>query len=433
MEATIEFAACSPLAIPSPASRQTAPARAAASPYAGRSKQSKEEKKAAKAANKKAAPAVSKQAKDAARKKAAAAMREVVSKQGKAYDRMVRELDRDQYREYVLSVRHNPAGDADPEPVLSDWLPVCEVIVADKQQYEVRETTTSESTQSRKSHRFVSRVTLRAAADTFDPPAAHFAHSLPQARKFFKENNMDIPETEQQTVSAEQIEGVPAIRAAVPRLGSDLLAMAAAMAGSNARNVEVSDLEFGVEDWGSFENAVDGLEAQAGAAVQRARAAGVLGVSPDDDASEVKRVYRRLIATEHPARNPDASIEKFNAIKEAYELMSDRGGQSGATFEGLGDKAKRDFVKLNDAHAGVSTAGGAKAADASKTEIALRSLTIYDRIKTVFTARNVRLQNRAATAAKAKAGKAGKEGTADAEAAPEETETAEKVEEPVAA
>ena len=145
-------------------------------------------------------------------------MREVVSKQGKAYDRVVRELDRDQYREYVLSVRHSPAGDADPEPVLSDWLPVCEVIVADKQQYE--------------------------------------------ARKFFKENNMDIPETEQQSVSAEQIEGVPAIKAAVPKLGADLLAMAAAMAGSNARNVDVSELEFGVEDWGSFENAVDGLEAK---------------------------------------------------------------------------------------------------------------------------------------------------------------------------
>ena len=139
MEATVEFNRVAHLFIPSPASRQTAPARAAASPYAGRSKQSKEEKKAAKAAKKKAAPAVSKQAKDAARKKAAAAMREVVSKQGKAYDRVVRELDRDQYREYVLSVRHSPAGDADPEPVLSDWLPVCEVIVADKQQYEVRE------------------------------------------------------------------------------------------------------------------------------------------------------------------------------------------------------------------------------------------------------------------------------------------------------
>ena len=139
MEATVEFNRVAHLFIPSPASRQTAPARAAASPYAGRSKQSKEEKKAAKAAKKKKAPAVSKQAKDAARKKAAAALREAVSKQGKAYDRVVRELDRDQYREYVLSVRHSPAGDADPEPVLSDWLPVCEVIVADKQQYEVRE------------------------------------------------------------------------------------------------------------------------------------------------------------------------------------------------------------------------------------------------------------------------------------------------------
>ena len=234
---------------------------------------------------------------------------------------------------------------------------------------------------------------------------------------------MDIPETEQQAVSAEQIEGVPAIKAAVPRLGTDLLAMASAMAGSNVRNVEVSELEIGVEDWGSFENAVDGLEAQAGAAVQRARAAGVLGVSPDDDAASIKRVYRRLIATEHPDRNPDASIEKFNAIKEAYELISDRGGQSGATFEGLGDKAKRDFVKLENAHAGVSSAGGAVAVDASKTTIALRSLTIYDRIKTVFTARNVSLQNRAAQQAKAKAEK-------ENAAQPAEGE---KAEEPVAA
>ena len=336
---------------------------------------------------------MSKQAKDAARKKAAAALREAVSKQGKAYDRVVRELDRDQYREYVLSVRHSPAGDADPEPVLSDWLPVCEVIVADKQQYE--------------------------------------------ARKFFKENNMDIPETEQQAVSAEQIEGVPAIKAAVPRLGTDLLAMASAMAGSNVRNVEVSELEIGVEDWGSFENAVDGLEAQAGAAVQRARAAGVLGVSPDDDAASIKRVYRRLIATEHPDRNPDASIEKFNAIKEAYELISDRGGQSGATFEGLGDKAKRDFVKLEDAHAGVSSAGAATTGpDASKTTIALRSLTIYDRIKTVFTARNVSLQNRAAQRAKTGGGggaSGGKAASASAADTGETTETPEKVEEPVAA
>ena len=102
-------------------------------------------KKAAKAADKKAAKAdkkaaakqapVSKQAKDAARKKAAAAMRDVVSRQGKAYDRIVKEMDRDEFREYILSVRHNS-----PEPVqqLCDWLPIAEVVVADKQAYEVR-------------------------------------------------------------------------------------------------------------------------------------------------------------------------------------------------------------------------------------------------------------------------------------------------------
>ena len=78
---------------------------------------------------------MSKQAKDAARKKAAAAMRDVVSRQGKAYDRIVKEMDRDEFREYILSVRHNS-----PEPVqqLCDWLPIAEVVVADKQAYEVR-------------------------------------------------------------------------------------------------------------------------------------------------------------------------------------------------------------------------------------------------------------------------------------------------------
>lgn len=124
---------------PSPSLPQTAATRVARlDVVAGRSKAAKAEKKAAKADKKKKAPAVSKQAKDAARKKAAAAMRDIVSKQGKAYDRIVKELDRDQFREYILSVRHKPAGDAQPEAILSDWLPICEVVVADRQQYEVR-------------------------------------------------------------------------------------------------------------------------------------------------------------------------------------------------------------------------------------------------------------------------------------------------------
>jgi hypothetical protein len=242
---------------------------------------------------------------------------------------------------------------------------------------------------------------------------------------------MDIPETEQQTVSADQIEGVPAIRAAIPDLGTDLIAMAAAMAGSTARNVDVAELEFGVEDWGSFENAVDGLEAQASAAVARARAAAVLGVSPDDDPAEVKRVYRKRIATEHPDRNPEASIEKFNAIKEAYELFADRGGQSGATFEGLGDKAKRDFVKLDVSGGSGAATGGSGAA--SKTAVALRSLTVYDRIRTVFTARNVSLQNRAAQQVKAKTAAAKSAPATEADASGDQERAAERSEEPVAA
>ena len=85
-----------------------------------------------------AAPAMSKQAKDAARKKAAAAMRDSVSKNGKAYVRIVGELSREEIREYVLSVRHTPPEGTAPLPILSDWLPIAEVVVADRTAYEVR-------------------------------------------------------------------------------------------------------------------------------------------------------------------------------------------------------------------------------------------------------------------------------------------------------
>ena len=227
---------------------------------------------------------------------------------------------------------------------------------------------------------------------------------------------MSVPETEQVTASAEQIEGIPAIKSKLPTLGAEIVGMAFAMAGSKVKDVPVEQLEVGVEDWGSFEEAVDSLEAQAGTKVRMAAAAKVLGVKPDDDAADIKRVYRKLIATEHPDRNPDASIEKFNAIKEAYELLSDRGGQSGATFVGLGDKAKRDFVKID----GVTVGSGEAGADSKKVEVQLRSLTIYDRIKTCFTARNVSLQNRAKVVVAPK----------KAAAAPE---VEEKVKEPVAA
>lgn len=383
-------------------------------------------KKAAKAADKKAAKAdkkaaakqapVSKQAKDAARKKAAAAMRDVVSRQGKAYDRIVKEMDRDEFREYILSVRHKS-----PEPVqqLCDWLPIAEVVVADKQAYEVRAPIPPLASHFPRAPRAPFRAWTDPRLDPPTPPPP----ARPQAKKFFRSVGSDIPETEQQAVGADQIEGVPAIKAKLPAMREEAVGMAYLMAGSVVKDVPFEELEFGVEDWGSFEMAVDAYEAQQSTSKRFAAAAATLGVNADDDPADVKRVYRKLIATEHPDRNPDSSLEKFNAIKEAYELLSDRGGQSGTTFEGLGDKAKRDFRKLNDVHAGVTSKGGelVEADVGSKVEVVMRSLTIYDRIKTMFIARNVSLGARKAEKTKASGKAAAEEETAVEEevAAPE--------------
>ena len=43
-----------------------------------------------------------------------------------------------------------------------------------------------------------------------------------------------------------------------------------------------------------------------------------LGVSLTDDASEIKRAYRRAVAEHPPDRDPDG----FRRIREAYELLS---------------------------------------------------------------------------------------------------------------
>ena len=147
--------------------------------------------------------------------------------------------------------------------------------------------------------------------------------------------------------------------------------MAHAMAGSKVKDVPVAELEFGVED------GVLSKTRWTGSRRRRAR----------------RRVVRRPrpCSASPPTTNPRTSSactasssprntrivtrmplsRRFNAIKEAYELMSDRGGQSGATFEGLGDKAKRDFVKLDGVHAGVSSKDGAGGVDAGKVTVAL--------------------------------------------------------------
>lgn len=50
----------------------------------------------------------------------------------------------------------------------------------------------------------------------------------------------------------------------------------------------------------------------------------ILGVAPNATADEIKKAYRALAMRHHPDRNAHASSEtRFNAIKTAYELLSD--------------------------------------------------------------------------------------------------------------
>lgn len=50
----------------------------------------------------------------------------------------------------------------------------------------------------------------------------------------------------------------------------------------------------------------------------------ILGVSPTATTEEIKKAYRSLAMRHHPDRNTHAGSEiRFNAIKTAYELLSD--------------------------------------------------------------------------------------------------------------
>jgi len=75
----------------------------------------------------------------------------------------------------------------------------------------------------------------------------------------------------------------------------------------------------------------------------------VLGVSKDADASELKKVYRKLARTYHPDSNPgDAAAEaKFKEISEAYSVLSD-------------PEQRREYDELRAMGSGARfTAGGA--------------------------------------------------------------------------
>lgn len=50
----------------------------------------------------------------------------------------------------------------------------------------------------------------------------------------------------------------------------------------------------------------------------------ILGVSPTATTEEIKKAYRSLAMRHHPDRNTHPGSEsRFNAIKTAYELLSD--------------------------------------------------------------------------------------------------------------
>ena len=63
--------------------------------------------------------------------------------------------------------------------------------------------------------------------------------------------------------------------------------------------------------------------------------------------------------------------------------------RSGTTFEGLGDH-RRDFVPLDKGHFGVTSADKGQT-DPASVAFAMRTLTIYDRVGTVFSTRNLKL------------------------------------------
>jgi DnaJ family protein A protein 2 len=67
-----------------------------------------------------------------------------------------------------------------------------------------------------------------------------------------------------------------------------------------------------------------------------------LAVAPDATDADVKRAYRKLALKYHPDKNPgdETAAEKFKAVGEAYEVLSDE--KKRATYDKYGKKALQD-------------------------------------------------------------------------------------------
>jgi len=298
---------------------------------------------------------MSKQQKDKLRKQRSEKLRAIVSSEGRRYEKIQKDfsLTRDTAREYVLSVRQKGGGGGEGVegesvllPLLTDWLPVAEILVAD-------------------------RVSL-------------------EATMAFKKLGMNMPETDDNPNEPKKIDGVPAVTAMLPGRKTEICAMAFNIAGAPLRDIEHVELEYGIEDWGSFENCVDGLAARSGDDGALDRAYAKIGATANEEPREIKAKYRKLIATAHPDRNPDADVAEFNAIKDAYELIVGK-DCGGASFEGLG--TNRDFIVLDGTPAHFGDANNKNKMEFNEKTIlfAMRSLVGYDRVGQHFNARNLRL------------------------------------------
>jgi DnaJ family protein A protein 1 len=90
----------------------------------------------------------------------------------------------------------------------------------------------------------------------------------------------------------------------------------------------------------------------------------ILGVKPTADASELKKAYRKLALKYHPDKNP-AEGEKFTAISQAYEVLSDpkkrdlydRGGEQ-AIKEGGMEEDMHSHMRFYDMFFGMGGRNG---------------------------------------------------------------------------